>query len=124
MKFTFDRDAMIKEISIAQEIINRINHDDRFDVVDDLPEDWEPGQNVRLNDISDEGHLACFDFVPDAYIYTLNEDFNPVSEVTSIYDFVSRYSREHEDEGIHLCVRKTSTSLFQIIKLVPRQEEN
>lgn len=110
--------------TIAQEIADRINHDNRFEIVDDLPASWDPGQGVRLVDCSGEGHLECYDFVDDTYIDRLNEDFSPIAEVNEIYDFVNSYKNEHEDEGIRACVRKTSTSLFQIIKLVPRQGVN
>ena len=111
--------------TIAQEIADRINHDNRFEIVDDLPSDWDLGQAAILKNIGGD-NLACYDFVKseednnDVRIINLNEDFRPIPEVASIYDFINEYRENHSN--IHACVIKTSTSLFQIIKLVPRQE--
>lgn len=110
--------------SIAREICDAINYDNRFTVDDTLPGRWSGlGGGRRLNNVS-PGEYACYEFPLNQYRYYdrveyLNSDFEVISEMSDVRNALDAYICTLP--GRHGCVSSTSTSLFQIIKLSPAQ---
>ena len=103
--------------NVAKEIADRINYDNRFTVDYSLPvRPGGLGESLGLRDISPEGFVSCYkfprqgDFFPR--VATLNPDFEFTEEVEEIRNILERFLDRK-------CVSTTSTSIFQIIKLIP-----
>ncbi len=109
---------------IAQRICETINYDNRFEIDDSLPGRWTGlGQEKMLQVVSPPNEYACYEFPKDQrglyeQIQSLNPDFTPEGKMKDERILLNAYLSNHQ---MHQFVSRTSTSIFQIIKLEPKR---
>ncbi len=122
----YDYNNNPKMKDIAKTIVDAINYDGRFDVDYTLPETWyNLSVNRGLEDVSEEGKEPCYRFELNRHekydsIAYMDFFFTPTEKVEEVRNVIDKFLKE---EDYHMCVKSTSTSLFQIVRLTPKKKE-